>query len=192
MSTESLIPIGEIIRELRQKRGLTQTQLAERTGLDSRTITAIEKGRIINPSLLNLKKMAAVFQTTLHDLIGRAEAQLPNEFYVGSQKGEFLLDYSKHRFRIVSYLPKNFPFFTGKLVLESKGKLDPSIIKFRGSVFLQIVLGRLEFTLQGKEMFLKEGQTCFFDGRLSYSLHNPTLRETTAYLVTVPSFLTAD
>ena len=186
------IPIGAVIRDIREKCGYTQTQLAKQTGLDPRTITAIEKGRIANPALVNLKKIATALNLSLRDLFGKAEAELPNHFAVGTQRGEFALDYPKHRFRIVSYLPQNLPFFAGKLIVESKGRLDPTILKFPGFVFLQMVLGKLQFSLEGKDIFLKEGQNLFFDGRLKYSFQNPIIRETTALLIAIPSFLKSE
>ena len=38
-------PIQVRLRDIREKRGLTQVQLAERTGLDQATISRIERGR---------------------------------------------------------------------------------------------------------------------------------------------------
>lgn len=38
-------PIQVRFRDVREKRGLTQVQLAERTGLDQATISRIERGR---------------------------------------------------------------------------------------------------------------------------------------------------
>lgn len=38
-------PIQVRLREVRTRRGLTQVQLAERTGLDQATISRIERGR---------------------------------------------------------------------------------------------------------------------------------------------------
>ena len=191
MPNSTVIPIGLVIREIREARGSTQTALAKKTGIDSRTITAIEKGRIANPSLINLKKIAEALNVNLRDIFGRVEAESAGNLYFGTQRGEFSLDYAKNRFRVVSYLPKTVPFFVGKLVLDSRGHLDSTTIPFPGSVFLQVVLRKLDLILEGKETLLKEGQNVFFDGRLNYSLENPMLRETTAFLITVPSFLQA-
>lgn len=184
-----LLPLGAVIRQIREASGSTQTALAKRTGVDPRTITAIEKGRIANPSLTNLRRIALALNMNLRDLFGKLESELADSFYMGNQRGEFILEYPKHRFRIISYVPKITPFFAGKLFLESKGGFDPSVLNFRSRVFLQMVLGKLQFRLEGKEMFLKEGQNLLFDGRLSYRFQNPMLRETTAFLITVPTFL---
>ena len=55
------------IRELRQGKGLTQQQLAERVHVSSRTIISLEQGQY-NPSLLLAYRLALVFGTTIEDL----------------------------------------------------------------------------------------------------------------------------
>ena len=52
------------IRELRQGKGLTQQQLAERVHVSSRTIISLEQGRY-NPSLLLAYRLALEFGTTI-------------------------------------------------------------------------------------------------------------------------------
>lgn len=182
--------IAETLRKLRADAGLSQVKLANRSKIDVRTIDAIEKGRIRNPSLSNLKKIAEALGLTLQNLFGAAESSSNRHFFMGSSpQGEFSLQYPRQKFRIIAYLPRSTEFFAGKLVLESKGRLDTPAVRFPGLVFVQIVFGKLEFILEGREMLLKEGQTMLFDGRLAYNLYNPLLRETTANLFAVPSFL---
>ena len=55
------------IRELRQGKGLTQQQLAERVHVSSRTIISLEQGRY-NPSLLLAYRLALELGTTIEDL----------------------------------------------------------------------------------------------------------------------------
>ena len=55
------------IRELRQGKGLTQQQLAERVHVSSRTIISLEQGQY-NPSLLLAYRLALEFGTTIEDL----------------------------------------------------------------------------------------------------------------------------
>jgi len=52
-----------IVRKLRLKRGWTQSQLAEITGLTTRTIQRIERGH--RPSLESCKSLASVFEVDL-------------------------------------------------------------------------------------------------------------------------------
>ncbi len=46
---QTAIPFGEYLRRLREERGLTQEQLAERAGLSSNAIAALESGRRQRP-----------------------------------------------------------------------------------------------------------------------------------------------
>ncbi|WP_456366203.1 helix-turn-helix transcriptional regulator [Thermococcus sp.] len=55
------------LRELREKRGLTQEELAEALGVTRQTIIAIEKGRY-NPSLRLAFRMARFFNVKIEDI----------------------------------------------------------------------------------------------------------------------------
>ncbi len=67
--------LGETIRELRREKGLSQEQLAERTGLSRQTIYKWESGQAA-PDLENLKTLAGALGTTVSRLLG--EAPLPS------------------------------------------------------------------------------------------------------------------
>ena len=58
---------GRRIRELRQRRGLSQEQLAEACGLHSTYVGGIERGER-NPSLINIGRIAKALTVTLYDL----------------------------------------------------------------------------------------------------------------------------
>ncbi len=64
-----------IIRKLRLKRGWSQEQLAELSGLSIRTIQRIERGQ--KPGLESLKSLAAVFETSISEL--QQEPGMTNE-----------------------------------------------------------------------------------------------------------------
>ncbi len=187
MTSENDVSLGRTIRELRTKRGLAQIELSKRTGIDPRTLAAIESGRIVTPSLASLKQIAACLDIPLKNLFGQAEAQAKGSFFLGNQRGEYTLEWPKRKFRIVSYLPKSSPLFAGKIILESRGQCDSETLQFKGQVLLQIIFGKIQLVLENNEHYLKEGQHILFDGRLTYSFNNPALRETTALLVTHPS-----
>lgn len=62
-----------IIRKLRLQRGWSQEQLAGISGVSTRTIQRIERGR--NASLESLKCLAAVFETDFNTL--REDTEMP-------------------------------------------------------------------------------------------------------------------
>ena len=59
--------LGTKIKELRTKQGLTQIELAEKTGLTERTIQRIENHEV-EPSKHSLKKMGEVLDHNLNEL----------------------------------------------------------------------------------------------------------------------------
>jgi transcriptional regulator with XRE-family HTH domain len=68
-----LVALGKNVSELRNKKELTQEQLAERSGLDPSYISGIERG-VRNPSFLSLVRLANGFDTTVSSLCTEIEA----------------------------------------------------------------------------------------------------------------------
>jgi transcriptional regulator with XRE-family HTH domain len=64
---------GRYIRQLREDRGLTQSELAERADLAVDSVRRIERGQL-SPSLGSLAKLAAGMEISLHSLFGGYEA----------------------------------------------------------------------------------------------------------------------
>ncbi|MFB7399802.1 helix-turn-helix domain-containing protein [Streptomyces rubiginosohelvolus] len=60
--------IGRRLRELREDRGLTQIQLAERAGMDHKTVHRIEYATS-DPSLSMLLRLAAALDVELAELL---------------------------------------------------------------------------------------------------------------------------
>jgi len=64
---------GRYIRQLREDRGLTQSELAARAGLAVDSVRRIERGQL-SPSLRSVAKLAAGMEVSLHSLFGGYEA----------------------------------------------------------------------------------------------------------------------
>ena len=64
---QTAIPFGEYLRRLREERGLTQEQLAERAGLSSNAIAALESGRRQRPYPSTMQ--------ALSDVLGLSEGE---------------------------------------------------------------------------------------------------------------------
>ncbi len=63
--------VARILREEREKRGLSMTALAERAGLSQAMISFVER-EIRNPSLATLLRIAYVLEIDLGNVIQRA------------------------------------------------------------------------------------------------------------------------
>lgn len=61
---------SERLKELRLKKGLTQTELGEKVGVKQNTFTNWENGKR-EPSFENLIKLADLFEVSLDCLLGR-------------------------------------------------------------------------------------------------------------------------
>ena len=66
-------PLGNRVRELRERRGMTQAELGEAIGVTRQTIAAIEQNRY-SPSLESAFRIARVFEAGVEDVFYWAEA----------------------------------------------------------------------------------------------------------------------
>lgn len=60
------ILVGKRVKELRNKLGLSQEELADYAELDRTYITSVERGRR-NISIVNIEKLASALKVTLKD-----------------------------------------------------------------------------------------------------------------------------
>lgn len=67
-----LLAFGKNMKAGREATGLSQQQLAERSGLSMSVITGVEQGRRTNPTLSTLLAIANTLGMTLDELVGRS------------------------------------------------------------------------------------------------------------------------
>ncbi len=73
MADHSSTMLAANLRRLRERRKLTQQELAERSGVPRPTLAHLESGEA-NPTLSVLVRVAEALGTSIEDLIGRVEA----------------------------------------------------------------------------------------------------------------------
>ena len=64
---------GRVLNDVRKKRGLTQEELAFKSGYDPTYISMLERGKK-SPSLRTIVSLATVLKTTGSELLRRVEA----------------------------------------------------------------------------------------------------------------------
>ena len=184
------LDLNKTIRDLREEKKLSGIELCKKSGnLDPRTLTAVEKGRIRNPSLETLQAIAKGLSISISDIFRRAETTQEEYLYQGSQKGFFQMEFSKWGVRMVSFTPPNADFFCGKLIFGPRKKLSHHWLKASRSLYLSVMVGRFEATVENRTFLLKEGENLFFHASLKHSLANQQQRESVLLLVAAPSFL---
>ena len=62
-------PLAKNLKELREKKGLSQDRLAKLADVANNTIIKIEQGENINPTLDTLKKIAKALSVSIEELL---------------------------------------------------------------------------------------------------------------------------
>lgn len=183
------IHLNQTIRQLREGSGLSGVELCRRAGdLNPKTLTAVEKGRIKNPSIQTLLSLARGLNLTVADIFRQAEIGMDRNLYLGSQKGAFQVEFPWAGLKIVSFTPFIKDFFCGKFILGAKRKVEDTVLKHSMPFFISSLIGRFQIRIEEQLIDLKEGENLFFNGRLKHTFYNPLHRESVLLLVTAPSF----
>lgn len=61
--------LGPVLKRLREKKGLTMQQLADRAGVTDAYIAMLETGKRKNPSLATLRRIAKALKVNVGDLL---------------------------------------------------------------------------------------------------------------------------
>ncbi|HNX68142.1 MAG TPA: helix-turn-helix transcriptional regulator [Candidatus Omnitrophota bacterium] len=186
------INVGATIRRLRDERGLKGVELCRRAkGLDPKTLTALEKGRIRNPSIATLQAVAEGFGMTVSDLFRQAELQTPEFFSMGTQKGLYKIDFPAKGMQLISFTPLAEDLFCGKMIVDGQKGFDEKLLGHVGAFFIMVLVGQFEGNIEGRKVSLREGDNLFFCGGMKFRLLNTLQRNSVFLLVTAPSCLKA-
>lgn len=185
------IDIQSIVRRIRTEKKLSGVEVCRRAGdLDPRTLNALEKGRIKNPTVKTLHSVARGLGITISDLFRPTEALQEHYYCFGGPKGAFHMEFPKKGLKIVSFTPLIRDFFCGKLILAPKVKIKDPWEDHPFPVFISVLVGALEVTVEDQEKTaLREGDNLFFRGIVKHSFQNLLHRETSILFLTAPSFL---
>lgn len=187
--SEAEIRIGEVVLRLRQEKGISGIELCRRAGhFDPRTLTAIEKGRIKNPSIKMLQRLARGLNVSVSDFFRQAELEQDQYCFPGSKKGVYYADFPEWGAKIISFTPFIKDFFCGKVILAPQRKLQDHMLKHPAPLFVSTLIGRIEVMVEGRRFVLKEGDNLFFNGILKHSFCNLLRRDSVFLVVTAPSF----
>lgn len=68
----SKITLGELIKNAREKKGMSQRELSRQSGIDNNTIAKLEKGERKKPNVFALKKIAYILDIDLKYILSAA------------------------------------------------------------------------------------------------------------------------
>lgn len=183
------IPLGETILALREKAGLSGAELCRRGGgLDPRTLNAIEKGRIRNPSLESLRAIARGLGCLVKDIFAEAELQEDRHYWPVSQKGIYQFEFHDLGLRVISATPPGAPLFCGKLIFAPKSSFSGRLLPTIHLLFVEVILGKVELVIESRKTVLQEGESVYFNGRFDHTLSNPLNRESAVRIAAAMPF----
>ena len=73
-----LLELGYLVRDAREAKRMKQRELGALVGLSGASISLLETGRIVNPKLSLLERLAEVLEIPIGDMLEKAGVTLPD------------------------------------------------------------------------------------------------------------------
>jgi transcriptional regulator with XRE-family HTH domain len=152
-----LAAVGPRLKLLRERRGITLTALAARTGISKSTLSRLENGAR-KPSLELLLPIAAVHRVPLDELVGAPETGDPR---VRPKP-------RKRNGRIVLPLSENTTGVSAWKVIIPPETGEPELRIHEGHEWLYVLSGEMRLILGDRDITLGSGEVAEFDTELPH------------------------
>lgn len=154
--------------ELRQKRNLTQSVLANLAGVPRSTIANIESGRG-NPSLANLAKISDALQTPIDELLSPKLASCT----IMSASETPVLERSQGQVKIFKLLPDKSTNTNIERLEFQPGGIFKGTPHFAGTKeYFHGVQGEITVRVSGTDYIVRKGDTLSFPGQMAHTYMN--------------------
>jgi transcriptional regulator with XRE-family HTH domain len=149
--------VGPRLRKVRELRGITLTDVAERTGISKSTLSRLETGQR-RPSLELLLPLAQAYRVPLDDLVGAPEVGDPR----------IRLRPRRVNGRTVLPLTRSPGGVQAWTIVIPKSQTKPSPRTHDGYEWLYVLAGRMRLVLGDQDLVLGEGEAAEFDTQLPH------------------------
>lgn len=153
----TLDAVGPRLKQLRQRRDITLTDLAEETGISTSTLSRLEAG-LRRPTLEQLLPLARAYAVTLDELVDAPPTGDPrvNLRPIPTNDGRTILPLSRRPGGIQAY----------KFVLPTgRDDEEPELRTHEGYDWAFVLNGRLRLVLGEHDLILEPGEAAEFDTR---------------------------
>jgi len=169
--------LGDNVRQLRESRGLTQSQIARRAGIPRPTWASLESGAA-NPTLQVLIKTAAALQVRLEELL---EPPRPSAKFYGAQT---LPSKSRGKVRIRQLLPESLAGLDIERMEFAPNSHMRGVPHTAGTrEYLTCETGTIELSESGEVWTLSPGDVVVFRGDQKHGYRNAASGVSVAYSV---------
>jgi transcriptional regulator with XRE-family HTH domain len=153
----TLDAVGPRLKQLRQRRDITLSDLADETGISTSTLSRLEAG-LRRPTLEQLLPLARAYGVTLDELVDAPPTGDPrvNLRPIPTGDGRIILPLSRRPGGIQAY----------KFVLPAgRDDADPDLRTHEGYDWAFVLNGRLRLVLGEHDLILEPGEAAEFDTR---------------------------
>lgn len=169
--------LAQNVRLLREKRGLSQAQIAKIAGVPRATWTHLESGES-NPTLAVLLKVAAALQVRLEELLG------PSDRGARLYPAAGLPERRRGAARIRRLLPDSLAGMEIERMELPAGASFTGVPHTPGTrEWLTCERGEIELIVDGRQLRLAPGDVAVFRGDQRHGYKNPGARAAVAYSV---------
>lgn len=172
--------IGRKIKDLRNKNGLTQQELADRTELTKGYISQLERGQVA-PSVVTLLDLIECLGTTASDFFREGE----EEPVVYSEEGFFeKIDDDGNSIQWIVPTAQNNDMEPLLVVLQPHSHLEDK--PHSGEEFGYVLSGKVKITLGEKTYTAKAGDSFYYRAGKDHRIENPGARPAKFIWVSTP------
>ena len=181
MDTDSInIDIGRRIRNHRNRNGLTQQELADRTELTKGFISQLERGQV-SASVVTLMDLIECLGTTPAEFFKDEE-----EHVVFTEKEYFeKLDEQGNRRQWIVPTAQRFQMEPLLVVIQPHSSLDEDK-PHNGEEFGYLMSGRLNLWLGDKVYHIKSGESFYYQASQKHRIENPGSRPAKYLWISTP------
>lgn len=185
---EEIFSKGSLLRELREKQGLSQRTLSEKAGISRGRLRRLEGRQFELATYGELKRITHALGIELGEIFDGEDLLTPG-FSIGKAgQTAFEIDARNAGYKIVSFLSPRPDLFSGKLFVSGGRQVPSNQVPCAEKIFLQMLLGSLRIFVKGETHEIEEGDSFLFCGDAPYTIENSLSRDSVALILTVPAF----
>lgn len=164
---DATVDVGKQIRMLREQRGLSQTALAEASGISRNTLSLIERG-VTSPTVSTLKGLAGALSVEINAFF-QPYADTRVVLTKANRRPRLMLDHGS----LADLGLGMSEFLVTPLLLHlDPGARSGSALSHDGQDFVFCLDGEILYSIDGQGYLLEPGDSLFFDGRLRHRFGN--------------------
>ncbi|HWF38907.1 MAG TPA: MerR family transcriptional regulator [Candidatus Acidoferrales bacterium] len=172
--------IGEQLRQLREKRGLTIFEAAERTGLSSSYLSSLERGQS-NASVATLQKLSVFYETNV--LAFFKDSKEPRKL-VRTQNRKQISNESGIQ---IELLASGSNMMEPHLFRLAPGATSGGAYHHEGEEFIFLLQGSCEICLDKQERYtLRQGDSLYFSSMQKHHWKNIGSKEAVLFWINTP------